>query len=160
MCYHQEKGLYRRLRRHAAFAARRQAERPAGSGFREHFVSERKMAMSADCVFCRIVRGEIPARKVFENEYVLAFHDIQPQAPVHVLVIPKKHIPSWNELTKDDAPLVAEVALGAQAVARELGLAESGYRLINNCGPDAGQVVFHLHVHVLGGEKLSGLNPK
>ncbi|MFK7693451.1 histidine triad nucleotide-binding protein [Paenibacillus sp. HJGM_3] len=113
-----------------------------------------------DCIFCKIVRGEIPSRQVFENEHVLAFHDIQPAAPVHVLIIPKKHIASANEMQPEDREVLGEVLLAAPAIARELGVAEGGYRLINNCGPDGGQVVYHLHVHLLGGEKLGGLNVK
>lgn len=113
-----------------------------------------------DCIFCKIVKGDIPSRKVFENDRVLAFHDIQPAAPTHVLVIPKKHIASMNEAEEEDRELLGEVLLTAKKVASELGIAESGYRLINNVGSDGGQVVYHIHVHVLGGEKLGGLNVK
>lgn len=113
-----------------------------------------------DCLFCKIVEGTIPSRKVYEDEYVYAFEDIQPQAPVHLLVIPKKHIASLNDAEPGDAELLGRVALAAQRVAREAGLAESGYRLVNNVGPDGGQVVYHIHFHVLGGEKLGGLNVK
>ncbi len=111
-----------------------------------------------DCIFCKIVEGSVPSKKVFENEDVLAFHDIQPAAPVHVLVIPKKHIASMNEAGAEDWGLIGEVHRAAQHIARELGIAESGYRLVNNCGPDGGQVVFHIHYHLLGGEKLGPLN--
>ncbi|GAA3403778.1 histidine triad nucleotide-binding protein [Paenibacillus hodogayensis] len=111
-----------------------------------------------DCIFCKIVKGEIPSRKVYETDNVLAFHDIQPAAPTHALVIPKKHIASMNEAGEEDAELLGEVLLAAKRVAEELGIAESGYRLINNVGSDGGQVVYHIHVHVLGGEKLGGLN--
>ncbi|MDF2726150.1 MAG: hydrolase [Paenibacillus sp.] len=113
-----------------------------------------------DCIFCKIVKGEIPAKKVFETDAVLVFHDIQPAAPVHVLVIPKKHIASMNEAEEADRELLGDVLLGAKRAASELGIAESGYRLINNIGSDGGQVVHHIHVHVLGGEKLGGLNVK
>ena len=113
----------------------------------------------SDCLFCKIVEGTIPARKVFEDESVIAFHDIQPQAPVHLLVIPKKHIASMNDCQADDAALLGHTLLSAQRVAKEAGLADSGYRLVNNCGSDAGQVVFHIHWHILGGEKLANLNP-
>lgn len=111
-----------------------------------------------DCVFCKIVKGDIPSKKVYENEHVLAFHDIEPQAPTHVLIIPKKHIPSMKEVSADDWNLIGEIHRTAQLIARDLGLENSGYRLINNCGPDAGQVVFHLHFHLLGGAKLGPLN--
>jgi histidine triad (HIT) family protein len=113
-----------------------------------------------DCIFCKIVRGEIPSKQVFENEHVLAFHDIQPSAPVHVLIIPKKHIATMNEAAAEDRELLGEILLAAPQIARQLGVAESGYRLINNCGADGGQVVYHLHVHLLGGDKLGGLNVK
>jgi histidine triad (HIT) family protein len=113
-----------------------------------------------DCIFCKIVKGEIPSKKVFENDNVMAFHDIQPLAPAHVLVIPKKHIASMNEAEEEDKELLGEVLLTAKKVANELGIADGGYRLINNVGSDGGQVVYHIHVHVLGGEKLGGLNVK
>ncbi|MFC5405122.1 histidine triad nucleotide-binding protein [Cohnella soli] len=112
----------------------------------------------SDCLFCKIVEGTIPARKVYEDDRVVAFHDIQPQAPVHLLVIPKKHIASMNDATPDDAELLGHTLLAAQQVAKEAGIAESGYRLVNNCGKDSGQIVFHIHWHVLGGEKLGALN--
>ncbi|MCZ8518712.1 MULTISPECIES: histidine triad nucleotide-binding protein [Paenibacillus] len=110
-----------------------------------------------DCIFCKIVEGTIPSKKVFENEQVVAFHDIQPAAPVHILIIPKKHISSMNDVGEGDWPLLGEVQRAAQAIAREQGVAESGYRLVNNCGKDAGQLVFHLHYHLLGGQNLGGL---
>lgn len=109
------------------------------------------------CIFCKIIEGSIPSSKVFENEYVLAFHDIQKQAPVHVLIIPKKHIPTMNDVADEDAPVVAELFRAARHIAAELGIAESGYRLINNCNSDGGQVVYHLHIHLLGGQKLGAL---
>jgi histidine triad (HIT) family protein len=113
-----------------------------------------------DCIFCKIVKGAIPSKNVFENEYVVAFHDIQPAAPVHIVIIPKKHIASMNDVGADDLHLVGEIHRAAQHVAREQGIAESGYRLVNNCGKHGGQVVFHLHYHLLGGEPLSSLNAK
>ena len=109
-----------------------------------------------DCVFCNIVEGKLPAKKVFENDRVLAFHDIQPAAPVHILFIPKKHVPTMNDVT-DFADITA-IHQAIQQVAKELGVAESGYRIINNCNADSGQVVFHLHYHMLAGEKLGPLN--
>lgn len=113
-----------------------------------------------DCLFCKIVEGTIPSRKVYEDEDVVAFHDIQPQAPTHLLVIPRKHIASLDAATAQDEVLLGKSMLAARKVAREAGLAEDGYRVVTNIGPHAGQVVFHIHLHVLGGEKLSSLNPK
>ncbi|SFS86181.1 histidine triad nucleotide-binding protein [Paenibacillus sp. BC26] len=110
-----------------------------------------------DCIFCKIIEGAIPSNKVFENERVLAFHDIQPQAPVHTLIIPKKHIPTMNDVTEEDDAVMAELFAVARQLAKELGVAETGYRLVNNCNGDSGQIVFHLHLHLLGGEKLKPL---
>ncbi len=112
-----------------------------------------------DCIFCKIVEGTIPSRKVYEDDQILAFHDIQPQAPVHLLVIPKKHIASLDAAESDDAELLGRAMLAAKQVANDAGLADSGYRVLTNIGQDSGQVVFHIHLHVLGGEKLAGLNP-
>jgi histidine triad (HIT) family protein len=112
-----------------------------------------------DCIFCKIAQGTIPSRKVYEDDSVIAFHDIQPQASVHLLVIPKKHIATMNDCEESDAALLGHVLLVAQRIAREAGLAEQGYRLVNNCGADAGQIVYHIHWHILGGEKLAPLNP-
>jgi histidine triad (HIT) family protein len=113
-----------------------------------------------DCIFCKIAQGTIPSRKVYEDDQVVAFHDIEPQAPVHLLVIPKKHIATMNDCEAKDAALLGHTLLAAQQVAREAGLADNGYRLVNNCGADAGQLVFHIHWHILGGEKLASLNAK
>jgi histidine triad (HIT) family protein len=110
-----------------------------------------------DCLFCKIAEGSLPSNIVYQDDKTVAFHDIQPQAPVHLLVIPKKHISSMNEAEREDAELLGHVLMVAQKVAKDAGLAESGYRIINNCGKDAGQVVFHIHFHVLGGESLGGL---
>lgn len=106
-----------------------------------------------DCIFCRIIRGELPSEKVFENENVLAFKDIQPQAPVHLLVIPKKHIESLAALTEDELPLAAELLSTANALAKEFHLT-NGYRVVTNIGGDARQSVHHLHFHLLGGEPM------
>ncbi|WP_274363254.1 histidine triad nucleotide-binding protein [Paenibacillus thermotolerans] len=111
-----------------------------------------------DCIFCKIIEGTIPSKKVLETDSVLAFHDISPAAPVHVLIIPKKHIPTMNDVKPEDLSLIGEIHQAAQQIADQLGVKESGYRLLNNCGPDSGQVVFHLHYHLLGGEKLGALN--
>jgi histidine triad (HIT) family protein len=110
--------------------------------------------MNADCVFCRISAGQIPAKKVFEDVDCLAFHDLNPQAPVHVLVVPHRHIASLNEASETDAALLGRLLLAARRVARELGIG-AGYRLVNNCGASAGQSVFHIHLHVLGGRSMS-----
>lgn len=110
-----------------------------------------------DCLFCKIVNGDIPSKKVLENDRVLVFHDIQPAAPVHVLIIPKKHMASMNEVAQEDLGLIADIHQAAQEAARELGIADSGYRLINNCGRDGEQTVHHLHYHLLGGARLGAL---
>jgi len=108
----------------------------------------------SECVFCKMVDGEIQPEVVYENEAVLAFKDINPQAPVHVLVIPRKHIASLNDLEPEHDVLVGEMYLAAKKVAQLTGIAEAGYRTVMNCGPQAGQTVFHLHLHVLGGRAL------
>lgn len=112
----------------------------------------------ADCLFCKIVEGEIPSNKLFEDDTVLAFRDIQPAAPVHALIIPKKHIPTMNDAQGDDWEVMGHIHEVAQQVAKDLGVAESGYRLVNNCGEHAGQVVFHIHFHLIGGHRLGTMN--
>ncbi|MCM3040519.1 histidine triad nucleotide-binding protein [Paenibacillus motobuensis] len=107
-----------------------------------------------NCLFCSIVEGKIPSKKVYEDDTFLVFHDIQPAAPVHVLIIPKKHIATMNDVGTEDYAMIGELHRVAQQVAKELGVAETGYRLINNCGPDSGQAVYHIHYHLLGGAKL------
>ncbi|KPV43635.1 histidine triad nucleotide-binding protein [Alicyclobacillus ferrooxydans] len=107
-----------------------------------------------DCLFCKIVSGEVPSNKVLETDDVLAFHDIRPQAPVHVLVIPKKHIPSAHHIEASDAAALLHIHEAAQKVAEELGIAENGYRLVTNIGFHGQQTVAHLHYHVLGGRQL------
>ncbi len=108
-----------------------------------------------DCTFCRIIAHELDGEFVYEDDEIVAFHDINPQAPVHVLIVPKKHIRSLNELTPEDVPIVGKMALVAQKVARDLGVAERGYRLVWNTGEDAGQWIYHVHVHLLGGRKMT-----
>jgi histidine triad (HIT) family protein len=108
-----------------------------------------------DCIFCRIAAAEIPARVGRQDEVSVAFRDLQPQAPLHVLVVPRKHIPSIAAMTELDATLVGQLFLAAREVAEAEGVAESGYRLVINVGPDAGQSVDHLHLHVLGGRGLA-----
>lgn len=107
----------------------------------------------AETIFAKIIRGEIPARIVHDDDLCLAFHDVAPQAPVHVLVIPKRAIPALDAVQKDDADLLGHLVVVATGIARTLGL-EQGYRLVVNCGPDGGQSVDHLHVHVLGGRAM------
>jgi len=107
------------------------------------------------CVFCEIVAGRIPAKVAFQDEAVLAFHDINPQAPVHLLVVPKQHVTSLLDLTPAEDALAGRLVRSARDLARELGLGERGFRLVFNCGADAGYSVFHIHLHLLGGRKLS-----
>ena len=107
-----------------------------------------------DCLFCKIVKGEIPSKKVYEDEKVYAFYDISPAAPVHVLLIPKEHIASANDLGEENAAVVAHIFSVAARLAKELGISEKGYRIVNNCGEDGGQTVQHLHFHLLGGRSL------
>jgi histidine triad (HIT) family protein len=107
------------------------------------------------CLFCRIANGEIPAKKVYEDPDVVAFHDINPQAPTHVLVIPRRHIASLNEMDAGDVNAVGTALLRAGAIARDLHLPAEGYRVVLNTGAAAGQTVFHIHFHVLGGRNFS-----
>jgi histidine triad (HIT) family protein len=106
-----------------------------------------------DCLFCRIVAGAIPARKLYEDDQVLAFHDIGPQAPVHFLVIPKRHIARLDQLTEDDRALAGHIVYTAQRLAMQEGCAE-GFRLVMNCNEQGGQTVHHIHMHVLGQRQL------
>ena len=108
--------------------------------------------MADDCLFCRIVRKEIPAKLVAEDEHCVAFRDINPQAPVHVLAIPRAHVPSLNQAT--DAAMIGRLSLMAADIARSEGVAESGYRTVINTNAGAGQTVFHVHLHLLGGRAL------
>lgn len=107
-----------------------------------------------DCIFCKIAAGEIPSTKVYEDEKILAFRDIAPMAPTHILVIPKAHIGSVAEITAENADIVAHIFTVIPKIAAEEGL-ENGYRVVSNCGADAGQTVHHLHFHILGGKQLS-----
>lgn len=109
----------------------------------------------SDCLFCKMVTGAIKPNTVFETSNILAFRDIHPHAPTHVLVIPKRHIATINDLKPEDAQLLGEMFLAAKAVAQHDGIAQSGYRAVMNCNADAGQSVFHMHLHVLGGRALS-----
>ena len=107
------------------------------------------------CLFCRIANHELPSKIVHEDDQVVAFHDIKPQAPVHILIIPRKHIATLNDMSADDAALMAKLFDVARKLAKQFGVSESGYRTVFNVGEDTGQTVFHLHLHVIGGRKLS-----
>jgi len=107
----------------------------------------------SDCIFCKIINGEIPSTRVYEDNYVLAFRDMYPQAPFHVLVVPKEHIASAADITSENSHLVAKCFEAVAKIARDEGL-DSGFRVITNCGSDGGQTVFHLHYHILGGKAL------
>jgi histidine triad (HIT) family protein len=108
----------------------------------------------SDCLFCRIVNKEIPSQVVFEDDRILVFKDISPMAPVHVLLVPKRHIGTLNDTTEEDIQLLGYINRAAVKLAGELGIAENGYRLVMNCGADGGQTVFHLHAHLMGGRAL------
>jgi len=108
----------------------------------------------SDCLFCKILEGKIPAKIIYENTQVLAFRDINPQAPTHVLIIPRKHIASTNDIVPEDASLVGELYLAAKEIARQEGIDGPGYRTVMNCNLAAGQTVYHLHLHLLGGRQL------
>ena len=112
--------------------------------------------MPTDCLFCKIIAGKIPSKRVYENAHVVAFHDIQPQAPVHVLVIPRQHVSGVTDVALADAEIFQQVFLGAKEVARLLSLNKDGFRTVFNTGLHACQSVFHLHLHVLGGGQLGG----
>ena len=106
-----------------------------------------------DCIFCKIIKGEIPSKKAYEDDTVIAFFDIQPQAPVHIVIIPKEHIESMNGITPDNSKVIAHIFEVIPQIAKENNLGD-GYRVVSNCGANAGQTVFHLHFHILGGDKL------
>ena len=108
-----------------------------------------------DCLFCKIVTRQIPGSIVYEDDRVLAFNDINPQAPTHVLLVPKRHIASLDDLTPGDDQIVGELARRAAAIARDRGIAAGGYRTVFNCNAGAGQSVFHIHLHVLGGRRMT-----
>ncbi len=108
----------------------------------------------SDCLFCKIIQGEIPSTKVYEDNEVLAFRDIDPQAPQHIIIIPKKHISSANEINGENSAVIAKIFEAAAKIAKDLGFAEAGYRIVNNCGEDGGQTVGHIHFHLLAGRSL------
>ena len=113
------------------------------------------MNQDKNCIFCKIIDGELPSDIVYRDERVIGFRDINPIAPVHLLIIPRKHIPSIRDLSDDDLSLLSHMTVVANKLADDEGIANGGYRLIINCGPEAGQTVFHIHMHVLGGRTLS-----
>ena len=110
--------------------------------------------MEDNCLFCKIIKGEIPSTKVYEDEFVYGFKDINPAAPIHILVVPKKHIDSLKELTEEDEKYVWSIHKALNKIAEEQGCLDNGYRVIVNCGKDAGQEVMHLHYHLLAGTKM------
>lgn len=107
-----------------------------------------------DCIFCKIINGDIPSKKIYEDDKVYAFYDINPEAPVHFLVIPKEHIQSANAIKENNADIVAHIFKVINKLVVDLNIAETGYRIVNNCGEDGGQTVNHMHFHVLGGRSL------
>ena len=109
----------------------------------------------SDCLFCKIISGQVPANKVHDDEVCIGFSDINPQAPMHVLFVPKRHLATLNDCTIEDRELLGHLAVSAAKVAREKGVSEGGYRTVMNCNRDAGQTVFHVHLHLLAGRALS-----
>jgi histidine triad (HIT) family protein len=110
-------------------------------------------AVTDQCIFCKIATGQIPTEPVWENEEFMAFHDLHPQAPVHVLLMPKAHYPTLLDVT--DADVIGRAMLAVGETARRLGVADSGFRAVINCGPDGGQVIYHLHVHIMAGRRMA-----
>ncbi len=108
-----------------------------------------------DCIFCKIIAGEIPSTKVYEDDDVLAFRDINPQAPTHIIVIPKTHICCANMINEDNTDVIAKIFTVIPKIAKAEGIADDGYRIVNNCGANAGQTVFHIHFHILGGAEMN-----
>ena len=107
-----------------------------------------------NCLFCKIINGEITAKKVYENEHIIAFNDIDPKAPIHILVIPKKHIRSINELNSSDINLAGEIILAAKKIAKDQGIDSKGFRVVFNTNDDGGQTVYHIHMHIMGGRQM------
>ena len=108
----------------------------------------------SDCIFCKIIKGEIPSQKVYEDDLVLAFNDVSPQSPTHILVIPKKHISSLNAVDDNNKDIIGHIFSVISKISKEKGFAEAGYRVVNNCGNDGGQTVGHIHFHLLAGRQL------
>jgi histidine triad (HIT) family protein len=113
------------------------------------------MAADPNCLFCKIATGEIPAKLAFQNDEMVAFHDINPAAPTHILIIPREHIVNTSEINDQNAPLIGRMIQTAAQLAREQGIEADGYRLVTNSGTNAGQSVWHLHLHLLGGRKMT-----
>lgn len=111
-------------------------------------------AMAENCLFCKVVSGEIKTETVYEDEKVLGFKDINPQAPVHVLIVPKRHVATLNDLGEEDTALAGGLLLAAKHVAKDFGIAEPGYRAVVNCNPEGNQAIFHVHLHLLGGRQM------
>lgn len=111
----------------------------------------------SDCIFCKIINKEIPSKIVYENDDVIAFEDLNKVAPVHVLVVPKKHIPNVMELSEEDSKYIVKIHEAIKEIAKQTGIATDGFRIINNCGENAGQTVKHIHFHVIGGKNLGEL---
>ena len=107
-----------------------------------------------NCIFCKIIKGELPSEKVYEDENILAFNDLHPRAPIHQLIVPKKHIATLNDLTEEDTELAGTIIQTARHLAKKANISETGYRTIFNCNKEGGQEVFHLHLHLLGGRPL------
>ncbi len=106
----------------------------------------------SDCIFCKIINKEIPSEIVYEDNDIIAFKDINPKAPVHILVVPKKHIPTFNDITEEDFPIYNKIIQAVQKIAKDFNVADSGYRVLVNVNKEGGQVIYHLHVHLLGGK--------
>ncbi len=106
------------------------------------------------CVFCKIVAGEIPSKKVYEDDALLAFEDVNPAAPVHILIIPKKHMETLHEIQDADKKLIGSIFIAANEITRKKGIAQEGFRIVANCGENGGQTVFHIHFHLLGGRRM------
>ncbi|ADY73738.1 histidine triad (HIT) protein [Desulfurobacterium thermolithotrophum DSM 11699] len=106
------------------------------------------------CVFCKIINKELPAKIVYEDELVVAFHDINPQAPIHILIVPKEHIPTVNDLEEKHKELIGHIFLVAKKIAKDMGFAENGYRILINCNKDGGQEIYHIHYHLFAGKPL------
>lgn len=107
-----------------------------------------------ECIFCKIINGKVPSEKVYEDDEILAFKEIQPAAPIHVLIIPKKHIATLMDIEEEDSSLMGKIIQTAKKIAKQLGIEEKGFRLIANCGPDSGQEVMHIHFHLLAGRTM------
>lgn len=118
------------------------------------YSARKGIVIKMDCLFCKIIAGEIPSTKVYEDDLILAFRDIDPQAPEHVIIIPKKHIASANDITAENSKYIAHIFEKIPHIAATLGVDEAGYRVVNNCGKDGGQTVGHIHFHLMGGREF------